>query len=95
MTESKENLKKRIDTNKNQYIENNEVDNFAKDKKNWDIDLNNLWEYLNNLPLYNNDELKKALNNFFRSPERNKYDQTIKNKVTNNQPLDKTELSLM
>ncbi len=25
MTESKENLKKRIDTNKNQYIENNEV----------------------------------------------------------------------
>jgi hypothetical protein len=34
MTESKENLKKRIDTNKNQYIENNEIDNFAKDKKN-------------------------------------------------------------
>lgn len=95
MSESKENLKKRIDTNKNQYIENNEVDNFAKDKKNWDIDLNNLWEYLNNLPLYNNDELKKALNKFFRSPERNKYDQTIKNKVKNNQPLDKTELSLM
>jgi hypothetical protein len=34
MTESKENLKKRIDTNKNQHIENNEVDNFAKDKNN-------------------------------------------------------------
>ena len=38
MPESKENLKKRIDTNKNQHIENNEVDNFIKNKNNWDID---------------------------------------------------------
>ena len=34
MTETKENLKKRIDTNKNQHIENNEVDNFIKNKNN-------------------------------------------------------------
>ena len=93
MVESKESLKKRIDTNKNQQIENNEVDDFLKNGSS--EELNNLWEHLNNLPLYSNDELKKALNNFFRSPERNKYDQTIKNKVANNQPLDKTELSLM
>ena len=95
MPESKENLKKRIDTNKNQHIENNEVDNFVKNKNNWDVDLNKLWEYLKNLPLYNNDELKKALNDFFRSPEWDKYNQEIKNKVKNNQPLNKTELSLL
>ena len=93
MTETKENIKKRIDTNKNQHIENNEIDNFLKNSKS--EELNNLWEHINNLPIYNNDELKKALNDFFLSPERNKYDQSIKNKVRNNQPLNKTELSLM
>jgi len=35
------------------------------------------------------------LNNFFRSPERNNYDKKIKNKIKNNQPLDKTDLCLM
>ncbi len=92
-------LRERIDTNKNNRIDIsaqcNEINNFILDKKFWEQNLNELWKHLNNLGWNDNLWIKDALGSYFTTPEWRSLNQGIKNKVSNNEPLSKKELSLL
>lgn len=91
-----ETIKERIDKNKNNFIDTNEINNFIFDQNEWDKNLNDLWSYLNDLPIINNDEIKAAVQReFFRSESRKKIENNIIEKVNANKPLNKKELSLL
>ena len=90
-------LKERIDTNKDYIINIDEINNFIFDDKQWNNNLNELWNYLNWLPIFqsNNDIIKKALMWYFLSKEWLDESKTIWDKVRANQPLEKRELTLL
>lgn len=93
---TKEEIKNRIDKSKDNFIDSNELTNFIFDEKEWRKNLTDLWNYLNKLNISNFDEIKFAINNYFRSSERiDNYNTKISEKVKKNVPLNKKELSLM
>ncbi len=91
-----ESIKERIDQNKNNSIDTNEINDFIFNQNEWDKNLNDLWSYLNNLPIFNNDEIKIAVQHeFFHSKIWKEMESKILEKVNANKPLDKKELSLL
>lgn len=93
---TKEEIKNRIDKSKDNFVDSNELTNFIFDEKEWAKNLTDLWNYLNKLNFHNFDEIKSAINNYFKSPERiNNYNKKISEKIMNNDPLNKKELSLI
>ena len=93
---TKEEIKNRIDKSKDNFVDSNELTNFIFDEKEWAKNLTDLWNYLNELNFHNFDEIKSAINNYFKSPERiNNYNKKISEKIMNNDPLNKKELSLI
>ena len=90
-------IKERIDTNKNFFIDTNEINNFIFDENEWIKNLNDLWNYLNWLSILqsNNDVIKRALTAYFLSKEWTDISNTIKSKVQSNKPLEKRELTLL
>ena len=88
----RETIKDRIDHDQNNFIDANEINNFIFDEKEWEKNLNDLGNYLNNLSItsfmLNNDDIKKSINNYFNYSKE-------WTKIKNNQPLNKKELSLL
>ena len=65
-----ETIKQRIDIDKNNFIDTKEINDFIFDEKLWEKNLNDLWNYLNELPLFNNNEIRSAIKNgFYNSKE--------------------------
>jgi len=92
-----ETIKDRIDKDKNNFIDINEIKDFIFDEKEWEKNLNDLWNHLNNIFLSNIiwiEEIKTVIINYFKSKEYEKIQFEIWEKVSNNSPLDKKELSL-
>ena len=91
------NIKERIDTNKNGFVDTNEINDFIFDEKEWTNNLNELWDYLNwlyGLQL-NNDIIKRGLTGYFLSPEWGNESKKIWDKIESNQQLDKREIALL
>ena len=91
-----ETIKQRIDIDKNNFIDTKEINDFIFDEKLWEKNLNDLWNYLNELPLFNNNEIRSAIKNgFYNSKEWLEIQQNIRKKIRKNNPLNKKELSLI
>lgn len=97
MTE--ESINDRIDQDKNNSIDINEINDFIFNQNEWDKNLNDLGEYLNKLPTYfilNNDQIKNSIKNWLNNyQERKEIKKDIVNKINKNAPLTKKELSLV
>lgn len=88
--------KENIDKNKDQFIDINEINNFIFDENEWEKNLNDIWNYLNNLERNNNDQILITLNNFFNNTEEWKnIEKEILQNISKNKPLNKKELSLI
>ena len=91
-----ETIKKRIDQDNNNLIDTNEINNFIFDENEWEKNLDDLWCYLNNLPILNNDEIRiTIMNDFFNSDKWKEIENNIIHKLNSNKPLNKQELSLI
>lgn len=96
-TKKSETIKDRIDKNKNNFIDMNEIKDFVFDKNEWEKNLNDLWKHLNNLFFGNIiwiAQIKLVINNFFWTKEYEKIQFEIQEKIFKNAPLNKEELSL-
>lgn len=91
-----ETIKERIDQDKNNCVDINEINKFIFDETEWEKNLNDLWNYLNELPLFNRNEIRLVINcGFYDSNEWKEIQQDILKKVSENKPLNKKELSLI
>ena len=92
---NKQDLKERIDKQKDWVIKIDEIKDFVFDDKDWADNLNELWDYLNSQKYFNNDIIKLVLSRYFFSKEWENESKIIWDKVKANQPLDNKELSLV
>lgn len=91
-----ESIKERIDTDKNNSIDVNEINNFIFDKKDGEKNLNDLWDYLSNWRSYETSWLRMTINNtFYNSQEWKNIKQDIQKKIDADERLSKKELSLI
>jgi hypothetical protein len=76
-----ETIKQRIDIDKNNFIDTKEINDFIFDEKLWEKNLNDLWNYLNELSLFNNNEIRSAIKHgFYNSKEWLEIQQNIRKK---------------